>query len=154
MVKRGKEVQGFRPYGRKYRPYSAVALDLFHIIQRCHGTHPALNVLYFMCYALLSIQVWVLIVWTMTPNQSSLSFYLDSPLPGNWTIEDNWLCSYYLYNMYANMTVLNHGKISILRVNSSNMVKVRGRDSVSQWESVGTMHNNAKISSPPCVGCK
>ena len=56
--------------------------------------------------------------------------------------------------MYANMTVLNHGKISILRVNSSNMVKVRGRDSVSQWESVGTMHNNAKISSPPCVGCK
>ena len=42
-------------------------------------------------------------------------------------------------NMYTNMTVLNHGKISILRVNSSNMVKVRGRDSVSQWESVGTM---------------
>ena len=81
----------------------------------------------------------MLMAWTMTPNQSSLSFHLDSPLPGNWTIEVNWLCSYYLYNMYANMTVLNHGKISILRVNSLNMVKVRGRDSVSQWESVGTM---------------
>ncbi|KAM8863252.1 AMP deaminase 2 isoform 2-T2 [Spinachia spinachia] len=35
-------------------------------------------------------------------------FNLDSPLPGNWTDEDNPPYSYYLYYMYANMTVLNH----------------------------------------------
>lgn len=35
-------------------------------------------------------------------------FNLDSPLPGNWTEEDNPPYSYYLYYMYANMTVLNH----------------------------------------------
>ncbi|XP_068589102.1 AMP deaminase 2 isoform X1 [Cebidichthys violaceus] len=35
-------------------------------------------------------------------------FNLDSPLPVNWTDEDNPPYSYYLYYMYANMTVLNH----------------------------------------------
>lgn len=35
-------------------------------------------------------------------------FNLDSPLPVNWTEEDNPPYSYYLYHMYANMTVLNH----------------------------------------------
>uniref|UniRef100_A0A674P7H5 AMP deaminase n=1 Tax=Takifugu rubripes TaxID=31033 RepID=A0A674P7H5_TAKRU len=35
-------------------------------------------------------------------------FNLDSPLPGNWTEEENPPYSYYLYYMYANMTVLNH----------------------------------------------
>uniref|UniRef100_A0A8C9ME24 AMP deaminase n=1 Tax=Serinus canaria TaxID=9135 RepID=A0A8C9ME24_SERCA len=35
-------------------------------------------------------------------------FNLDSPLPGNWVEEDNPPYSYYLYYMYANMTVLNH----------------------------------------------
>ncbi|KAK7878553.1 hypothetical protein WMY93_030389 [Mugilogobius chulae] len=35
-------------------------------------------------------------------------FNLDSPLPENWTEEDNPPYSYYLYYMYANMTVLNH----------------------------------------------
>lgn len=35
-------------------------------------------------------------------------FNLDSPLPANWTEEDNPPYSYYLYYMYANMTVLNH----------------------------------------------
>ncbi|TRZ00470.1 hypothetical protein DNTS_004549, partial [Danionella cerebrum] len=35
-------------------------------------------------------------------------FNLDSPKPGNWTDEDNPPYSYYLYYMYANMTVLNH----------------------------------------------
>ncbi|XP_067095477.1 AMP deaminase 2 isoform X2 [Osmerus mordax] len=35
-------------------------------------------------------------------------FNLDSPLPGNWTNEYNPPYAYYLYYMYANMTVLNH----------------------------------------------
>ncbi|XP_074490745.1 AMP deaminase 2 isoform X2 [Sebastes fasciatus] len=35
-------------------------------------------------------------------------FNLDSPLPDNWTEEDNPPYSYYLYYTYANMTVLNH----------------------------------------------
>lgn len=35
-------------------------------------------------------------------------FNLDSPLPANWTDEDNPPYSYYLYYTYANMTVLNH----------------------------------------------
>ncbi|KAM6930037.1 AMP deaminase 2 [Lycodopsis pacificus] len=35
-------------------------------------------------------------------------FNLDSPLPVNWTEEDNPPYSYYLYYMYANMAVLNH----------------------------------------------
>ncbi|XP_018536854.2 AMP deaminase 2 isoform X2 [Lates calcarifer] len=35
-------------------------------------------------------------------------FNLDSPLPVNWTEEDNPPYSYYLYYTYANMTVLNH----------------------------------------------
>ncbi|XP_036007158.1 AMP deaminase 2 isoform X2 [Fundulus heteroclitus] len=35
-------------------------------------------------------------------------FNLDSPLPGDWTNEDNPPYSYYLYYTYANMTVLNH----------------------------------------------
>lgn len=35
-------------------------------------------------------------------------FNLDSPLPGSWVEEDNPPYSYYLYYMYANMTVLNH----------------------------------------------
>ncbi|XP_072571174.1 AMP deaminase 2-like isoform X2 [Paramormyrops kingsleyae] len=35
-------------------------------------------------------------------------FNLDSPLPVDWTEEDNPPYSYYLYYMYANMTVLNH----------------------------------------------
>nr|XP_043893826.1 AMP deaminase 2 isoform X1 [Solea senegalensis]XP_043893827.1 AMP deaminase 2 isoform X1 [Solea senegalensis] len=35
-------------------------------------------------------------------------FNLDSPLPVNWREEDNPPYSYYLYYMYANMTVLNH----------------------------------------------
>ncbi|XP_061529112.1 AMP deaminase 2 isoform X1 [Phycodurus eques] len=35
-------------------------------------------------------------------------FNLDSPLPANWTEEDNPPYSYYLYYMYANMSVLNH----------------------------------------------
>ncbi|XP_041439800.1 AMP deaminase 2 isoform X1 [Xenopus laevis] len=35
-------------------------------------------------------------------------FNMDSPLPENWTREDNPPYSYYLYYMYANMTVLNH----------------------------------------------
>ncbi|XP_071399655.1 AMP deaminase 2 isoform X2 [Centroberyx affinis] len=35
-------------------------------------------------------------------------FNLDSPLPVNWTEEDNPPYSYYLYYMYVNMTVLNH----------------------------------------------
>uniref|UniRef100_A0AAQ6APT4 AMP deaminase n=1 Tax=Amphiprion ocellaris TaxID=80972 RepID=A0AAQ6APT4_AMPOC len=35
-------------------------------------------------------------------------FNLDSPLPANWTEEDNPPYSYYLYYTYANMTVLNH----------------------------------------------
>ncbi|XP_062257317.1 AMP deaminase 2-like isoform X1 [Platichthys flesus] len=35
-------------------------------------------------------------------------FNLDSPLPANWTNEDNPPYSYYLYYTYANMTVLNH----------------------------------------------
>ncbi|KAI7797844.1 putative AMP deaminase 2, partial [Triplophysa rosa] len=35
-------------------------------------------------------------------------FNLDSPKPGNWKEEDNPPYSYYLYYMYANMTVLNH----------------------------------------------
>ncbi|KAM7412067.1 hypothetical protein PAMA_021842 [Pampus argenteus] len=35
-------------------------------------------------------------------------FNLDSPLPVKWTEEDNPPYSYYLYYMYANMTVLNH----------------------------------------------
>ncbi|KAK2897733.1 AMP deaminase 2 isoform X1 [Channa argus] len=35
-------------------------------------------------------------------------FNLDSPLPVNWTEEENPPYSYYLYYMYANMTVLNH----------------------------------------------
>ncbi|XP_036435194.1 AMP deaminase 2 isoform X2 [Colossoma macropomum] len=35
-------------------------------------------------------------------------FNLDSPLPANWIEEDNPPYSYYLYYMYANMTVLNH----------------------------------------------
>ena len=144
----------WRSQVRKYRPYSAVALDLFHPKVPWHTSCPKCVVFYVLRFVVHSGVGVDSVDDDSKPDQSSLSFYLDSPLPGNWTIEDNWLCSYYLYNMYANMTALNHGKISILRVNSSNMVKVRGRDSVSQWESVGTMHNNAKISSPPCVGCK
>ncbi|XP_037535459.1 AMP deaminase 2 isoform X2 [Nematolebias whitei] len=35
-------------------------------------------------------------------------FNLDSPLPPDWTEEDNPPYSYYLYYTYANMTVLNH----------------------------------------------
>lgn len=35
-------------------------------------------------------------------------FNLDSPLPVNWTEEDNPPYSYYLYYTYANMSVLNH----------------------------------------------
>ncbi|XP_077429594.1 AMP deaminase 2 isoform X2 [Vanacampus margaritifer] len=35
-------------------------------------------------------------------------FNLDSPLPANWSEEDNPPYSYYLYYTYANMTVLNH----------------------------------------------
>lgn len=35
-------------------------------------------------------------------------FNLESPLPANWTEEDNPPYSYYLYYTYANMTVLNH----------------------------------------------
>uniref|UniRef100_A0A3Q3GI89 AMP deaminase n=1 Tax=Kryptolebias marmoratus TaxID=37003 RepID=A0A3Q3GI89_KRYMA len=35
-------------------------------------------------------------------------FNMDSPLPANWAEEDNPPYSYYLYYMYANMTVLNH----------------------------------------------
>ncbi|XP_038553207.1 AMP deaminase 2-like isoform X3 [Micropterus salmoides] len=35
-------------------------------------------------------------------------FNLDSPLPANWTEENNPPYSYYLYYTYANMTVLNH----------------------------------------------
>ncbi|KAL6111463.1 ampd2 [Pungitius sinensis] len=35
-------------------------------------------------------------------------FNLDSPLPENWTEEDNPPYAYYLYYTYANMTVLNH----------------------------------------------
>ncbi|XP_019942361.2 AMP deaminase 2-like isoform X2 [Paralichthys olivaceus] len=35
-------------------------------------------------------------------------FSLDSPLPADWTEEDNPPYSYYLYYTYANMTVLNH----------------------------------------------
>uniref|UniRef100_A0A3Q3N6X4 AMP deaminase n=1 Tax=Mastacembelus armatus TaxID=205130 RepID=A0A3Q3N6X4_9TELE len=35
-------------------------------------------------------------------------FNFDSPLPANWTEEDNPPYSYYLYYTYANMTVLNH----------------------------------------------
>ncbi|XP_041636954.1 AMP deaminase 2 isoform X2 [Cheilinus undulatus] len=35
-------------------------------------------------------------------------FNLDSPLPANWTEEDNPPYSYYLYYTFANMTVLNH----------------------------------------------
>ncbi|XP_077080487.1 AMP deaminase 2 isoform X2 [Siphateles boraxobius] len=35
-------------------------------------------------------------------------FNLESPKPGNWTEEYNPPYSYYLYYMYANMTVLNH----------------------------------------------
>uniref|UniRef100_A0A8C6TT79 AMP deaminase n=1 Tax=Neogobius melanostomus TaxID=47308 RepID=A0A8C6TT79_9GOBI len=35
-------------------------------------------------------------------------FNLDSPLPENWTEEDNPPYSYYLYYMFANMSVLNH----------------------------------------------
>ncbi|XP_070758184.1 AMP deaminase 2-like [Enoplosus armatus] len=35
-------------------------------------------------------------------------FNLDSPLPADWTEEDNPPYSYYLYYTYANMTVLNH----------------------------------------------
>ncbi|KAM9410749.1 AMP deaminase 2 isoform 2-T2 [Pholidichthys leucotaenia] len=35
-------------------------------------------------------------------------FNLDSPLPGDWTGEDNPPYSYYLYYTYANMSVLNH----------------------------------------------
>ncbi|XP_054601824.2 AMP deaminase 2 isoform X2 [Nothobranchius furzeri] len=35
-------------------------------------------------------------------------FNMDSPLPAKWTEEDNPPYSYYLYYMYANMTVLNH----------------------------------------------
>nr|XP_025045019.1 AMP deaminase 2 [Pelodiscus sinensis] len=35
-------------------------------------------------------------------------FNQDSPLPGSWVEEDNPPYAYYLYYMYANMTVLNH----------------------------------------------
>ncbi|XP_064812312.1 AMP deaminase 2 isoform X2 [Oncorhynchus nerka] len=35
-------------------------------------------------------------------------FNMESPLPANWTEEDNPPYAYYLYYMYANMTVLNH----------------------------------------------
>lgn len=35
-------------------------------------------------------------------------FKADSPLPVNWTEDDNPPYAYYLYYMYANMTVLNH----------------------------------------------
>ncbi|KAJ0068793.1 hypothetical protein NL108_010867, partial [Boleophthalmus pectinirostris] len=35
-------------------------------------------------------------------------FNQESPLPANWTEEDNPPYSYYLYYTYANMTVLNH----------------------------------------------
>ncbi|XP_008318104.1 AMP deaminase 2 isoform X2 [Cynoglossus semilaevis] len=35
-------------------------------------------------------------------------FNLDSPLPADWTEENNPPYSYYLYYTYANMTVLNH----------------------------------------------
>ncbi|XP_042197985.1 AMP deaminase 2 isoform X1 [Callorhinchus milii] len=35
-------------------------------------------------------------------------FNADSPLPVNWTEDDNPPYSYYLYYMFANMTVLNH----------------------------------------------
>ncbi|GCB71197.1 hypothetical protein scyTo_0008783 [Scyliorhinus torazame] len=35
-------------------------------------------------------------------------FKSDSPLPVNWTEDDNPPYAYYLYYMYANMTVLNH----------------------------------------------
>uniref|UniRef100_A0A4W5KZ60 AMP deaminase n=1 Tax=Hucho hucho TaxID=62062 RepID=A0A4W5KZ60_9TELE len=35
-------------------------------------------------------------------------FNMESPLPVNWTVEDNPPYAYYLYYMYANMAVLNH----------------------------------------------
>lgn len=35
-------------------------------------------------------------------------FNLDSPSPARWCDDDNPPYSYYLYYMYANMTVLNH----------------------------------------------
>lgn len=38
----------------------------------------------------------------------STLFQADSPLPTDWTMEDNPPYSYYLYYMYCNMMVLNH----------------------------------------------
>lgn len=46
-------------------------------------------------------------------------FNLDSPLPANWTEEDNPPYSYYLYYMYANMTVLNHLRRYVYNTNKS-----------------------------------
>ena len=38
----------------------------------------------------------------------SIVFDKDSPLPEQWTLEENPPYSYYVYYMYANMVVLNH----------------------------------------------
>ena len=40
-------------------------------------------------------------------------FDKDSPLPEQWTSEDNPPYAYYIYFMYANMTVLNHFRRSV-----------------------------------------
>lgn len=45
-------------------------------------------------------------------------FNLDSPKPVSWTEEDNPPYSYYLYYMYANMTVLNHLRRYLMHPNT------------------------------------
>ncbi|XP_031557239.1 AMP deaminase 2-like [Actinia tenebrosa] len=48
-------------------------------------------------------------------------FSQNSPLPANWTSEDNPPYSYYLYDMYSNMVCLNH----LRRERGFNTFKVR-----------------------------
>ena len=40
-------------------------------------------------------------------------FSRQSPLPANWTNEENPPYSYYLYYLYSNMVVLNHLRRSV-----------------------------------------
>lgn len=67
-------------------------------------------------HGLLMIVVWFsnpsqLVGFDSVDDESKPEHHIfnpDSPLPGDWTEEDNPPYSYYLYYTYANMTVLNH----------------------------------------------
>ena len=62
-------------------------------------------------YALFDSYVFQVTGFDSVDDESkpeTIMFDKDTPTPMNWNGEDNPPYSYYLYFMYANMTVLNH----------------------------------------------